>query len=359
MKLIIVYLCFIFLYTTAQNTGPRYFKKSDVPKYFLYIKKKFKSKENANLFFAYTTGLTKKKLSRRTKRNHRTFFLNHLFTPSGLHLSSFLSFILIFKKLSFLKYFVFILPFFLNGFYSLKRIGGIQIINSIFSVKRFYIFLFVFLFDYIFGSYRHSPLSFTYSFLFLGCFYSVDKKIIEILQLKRIIISIIFAQVLLCFLTGNFINPINTFLGFLLSSLFSLFFPILVLTLLFPFFPLISISEFLISFFNFLINIDTSFNFDLWPILPVTLGTFILLFYKNKIYFWSILFLISSFPILNHEKVVFRNRHKKPDYGKDLLEEHMTRIKRTSRGYKIWYKNNLYCYRRLYYFNYLRRCKIN
>ncbi|MCY4643097.1 MAG: hypothetical protein OXB88_00605 [Bacteriovoracales bacterium] len=106
--------------------------------------------------------------------------IHHLFTPSGLHLSSLLWFLGLFSLKRMFLFFLFPLVFFLDGFVAFKRVYFIRFIGELLKFKKIqldksYIFIFVFLIEFIFWAHLH-PLSFTYSFLFLGIIYSLKKS---------------------------------------------------------------------------------------------------------------------------------------------------------------------------------------
>ena len=141
-------------------------------------------------------------------------------------------------------------PFFLVKFYSLKRIAFLKILTILFGkkVSIFRLFCLTFLWDFFFGSYEKSPLSFTYSFIFLGVLLSFNK------MNWRMVLALITAQMMLAMSMEQNINLAGSLLGFMITALFSLFFPILMFS--FSFFPLIGIhiSELLMGCFLHLIN---------------------------------------------------------------------------------------------------------
>ena len=110
----------------------------------------------------------------------RVLHIHHLFTPSGLHLASLLWFFSLFslKRVALLLFLPFVI--FADGFFAFKRVYFIRAVSELLQMKGVFIksrhvFFFVFAVEFIFRA-QLNPLSFTYSFLFLGIIYSLAKS---------------------------------------------------------------------------------------------------------------------------------------------------------------------------------------
>ncbi|WP_127718424.1 hypothetical protein [Halobacteriovorax sp. HLS] len=199
--------------------------------------KKIQTQENFSLTRAFIIG-DKRSLKKKQKQNFSILQINHLFTPSGIHFSSFFIFFIPLIRLLKRKNKIFLsallelslclMPFGLNQLYSLKRISLLRISN--FFLKRtnleidfFYIFLVSFFFDFLFGTYRYSPLSFTFSFLFIGVLLSTPKS-------SFILISFFIANLIITFFFHTQLNILGFILGFLITTVFSLIFPFMFLS---------------------------------------------------------------------------------------------------------------------------------
>jgi hypothetical protein len=163
-------------------------------------------------------------LSKMIKERYRLLGLTHLFTPSGFHLSA-----LLFPFMKFLNKPIHRLSlfltlglglFFLPGLHSLKRMLIVKTHQNLFGMKLG--FSFAMLIDIFLGSFQQNPLSFSYSFLFLGIIYSGLKGV-------GIIVWFYFAQIILALFQGNDISPFLIIFSPLLNFGFSLALPLLLL----------------------------------------------------------------------------------------------------------------------------------
>jgi hypothetical protein len=167
-------------------------------------------------------------LSRLLKEKYKSLGLNHLFTPSGFHLSAVLfPFLKVIKG----KYYFFILIllgsglYFLPGLTALKRMLTIKTHQEIFGTHLG--FCLALMADMLFGSFQEGALSFTYSFLFIGIIYSG-------LESFALIVWFFFAQIILAYFQNADISPIlllaspilNLCFGFVMPLLFILAFPL-------------------------------------------------------------------------------------------------------------------------------------
>lgn len=160
-------------------------------------------------------------LSKALKEKYKVLGLNHLFTPSGFHLSAA---IFPFVKLLKSKYqtcFLIILGlsmFWLPGLTALKRMMLIKI-NQKFCGMHIG-FIIGLILDILFGSFQNNALSFTYSFLFLGIIYSGVEGL-------GLIIWFFIAQLLLAYFQNLDISILVLFFSPILNLCFSLVMPIL------------------------------------------------------------------------------------------------------------------------------------
>ena len=274
----------------------------------------YKNPRLASVAWAYITG-NKKGMGRKINKAHRHLNLLHLFTPSGLHFSV-VAFIVL-KLTVFLRRFgkffslavflpLYIGPFFLTGYYAIKRIAEYKIVAEILKQKRihidkFWVFLGVFLLDFIFGTYQHSPLSYSFSYLFLGIVFCLK-------DIPRFFWPFAFlgGQVLAAFCFETPLTYTGFYWGFLLVSLFSLVFPIILLNC---FIPYINFSEFFVDKFIRLvhffadISVASGFFYPEWSLVLVVLLINIKWIPRCLIIF---LFVITSFPIYNVPRYAFK-----------------------------------------------------
>lgn len=210
-------------------------------------------------------------LSKWMKEKYRLLGLNHLFTPSGFHLSAVLNpLTLLFKSsksrlilLSVVGLFLLWIP----GQFALKRMVLIKGGQQLLDLKKG--FIIALLLDVLFGSFQHSPLSFSYSFLFLGIIYSGAKG-------AALIIWFFLAQMILAYFQGNHISPLLLILSPLLNLGFGLVMPLLFLLAI----PLYSwqLSVGLLFLKGLQLLVDTSvWLISLFPAWEVHLGVLTLI----------------------------------------------------------------------------------
>jgi hypothetical protein len=156
------------------------------------------------------------------KSQYQTLGLNHLFTPSGFHLSAVM--VPFMKLLPTKRWHLLILMalgiglFLMPGQGALKRMVAIKINQNLFGQKEGFILALVF--DVLLGSFTNSPLSFCYSFLFLGIIYS--KK-------NFLFLWFFFAQCLIAYFSGVQISPLILLLSSCLNVAFAVAMPALFL----------------------------------------------------------------------------------------------------------------------------------
>ena len=159
-------------------------------------------------------------VSRWIKDQYKSLGLNHLFTPSGFHLSAvllpFMKFITRTKWQLIFLILIGIGIFSLSGQGALKRMVLIKFNQKILGQKTG--FALALLLDILFGSFTDSPTSFCYSFLFLGIIYSGS---------SLLFLWFFFAQGLIAYFSGELISPLIIFLSPILNLAFAMAMPLL------------------------------------------------------------------------------------------------------------------------------------
>jgi hypothetical protein len=159
-------------------------------------------------------------VSKWIKSQYKSLGLNHLFTPSGFHLSATL---LPFMKICrtstsqiWLLLITGIAIFTLPGLGALKRMVLVKLGQKLSNQKMGFVVALVL--DILFGSFVNSPLSFCYSFLFLGIIYSGK---------SFLFLWFFLGQCLIAYFNGNEITPFILILSPLLNMAFALSLPFL------------------------------------------------------------------------------------------------------------------------------------
>jgi len=200
-----------------------------------HCEKIFTNSKATALLMAYLFG-HKNLLLPTIKKSYQMLNLIHLFSPSGLHLSSalflFLPFSWMGKKskqiATLMKLFLLILLFFIPKFYALKRMAFLkigQILNIKFNLnlEPLYIFFLVFIIDLTFGTFKYSPVGFLISFLFIGLL------IINNHRAKIVMIFyLIFAQMICSTFLKQPFYPLSIFFSLFLTSVFVVIFPVVI-----------------------------------------------------------------------------------------------------------------------------------
>ncbi len=306
----------------------------------------------SSVLFAYTVG-GQKGISKSIVSSHKNLYLIHLFTPSGLHLSSlflFLTPLLAFLKFKSFNYFFvlsFLLtlpPFFLDGFFAVKRVSFLKLLSLLFQRTKnkfslFWIFLLAFLLDFLFGTFDGAPLSFIYSFLFLGLIFSHQKWPFIWLPF-----FLMLGQILIHFFLDTPFLPLNFILGFFLTSIFTFIFPIFFISFCFPgisFFSkfLLSVFLFLIKWGNFYLKHSPSI-FISGELLILILIFISSLNFKKKATALIIFSIFSSPAIFNLNKIVPQRRDS---FYLALDKEGIKKISRNTKGYIIEYHQGWRC----------------
>ena len=216
------------------------------------LSKVYKNPRLAALAEGYVTG-QKRGIGRKMRRKHRHLNLLHLFTPSGLHFSALLLFLSpLFKLLRLPLFPIYFTPFFFREYYAIKRIAEYKILRYLLNKKEwkidgFWIFLGVFALDFAFGTYRASPLSYSFSYLFLGIIFSIKDS-------PKIYWpwALLGGQILAAYCFETPLTHLGFAFGFCLSALFALLFPIIALNRLLPWF---NFSEMALEAFAWLVSL--------------------------------------------------------------------------------------------------------
>lgn len=165
-----------------------------------------------------------KHVKKETMETYKKLGLLHLFTPSGFHLSAVLIPVFYFlrsRKKKLLTLIVLGLSFsFLPGLSALKRMVMIKVQQNIWGQKAG--FFLGCLLDLLFGSFQTSPLSFSYSFLFLSFIYGGRKGM-------GLFIWFYLGQLLITYFQGGVVSPLLLLFSPIMNFSFSLILPFLLL----------------------------------------------------------------------------------------------------------------------------------
>ncbi|MGK0367718.1 MAG: hypothetical protein ACI9QD_000856 [Thermoproteota archaeon] len=182
-----------------------------------------KTKSKKNIVLAIRKG-SPKLLPFKIKKRASTLTISHLFTPSGLHLYFILSIVLLFFKskssTSFLLVSLGIFFIAQNQYFSIIRIILFKLIKRYTNLSSIYCFYLVFLIDLILLNYKASPLSFLYSFLFLGIIITTSKK-----TKLGISIELMFAQIFIMSFNPMLFSPFTFLANIIYIPIFFTLFP--------------------------------------------------------------------------------------------------------------------------------------
>jgi len=369
LKILIVYSISFLALAYWQNQPSQYRPLLTAPLSIIQYKKdefaKFLSPEQSGAIIAYTLG-DKSGLSRKTKKGHKNLNLLHLFTPSGIHLSS-IAFILLpviflLRKLTpmlpcLFFFTLYTLAFMLPGYWSIKRIILLKAFHLFpKELDSFTIFLLAFTFDFFFGTYKYSPLSFIYSFLFLGIIFSM-KDFPKISFLYFIFI----AQLIICYFQKETLFILSPLLGILLTLLFSFCFPFffgaIILQPLIPTF----LYKIPLQFFLFLVNFFSQFIGIFGGVSPsiplITISIVVLFSFNNKLksFLIALCLLIHSNALFNLPKNSLKlfNGEK----NRKLEKFKIKKITLHRRGYRVIFTNGIQCKMTLFNNYYRDQCR--
>ncbi len=238
-------------------------------------------------------------LSQWIKDRYKLLALNHLFTPSGFHLSALLLPFMKFIKtptnqiilLSVLGFCFFWLP----GFGALKRMLVIKGHQQFLGMKAG--FVVAMLMDILFGTFQDATLSFTYSFLFLGIIYSGKKNL-------HLLILFFAAQMLIAYFQGMHVSPLLIFLSPVLNFSFGIAMPFLFLLALPMWSWQVTLALSILKILQALVDLSAQLvsYFPAWEITIMTLILFILIYTHQRKYFYIGLILLSGSLNINQLK---------------------------------------------------------
>jgi hypothetical protein len=227
-------------------------------------------------------------VSKWIKSQYKSLGLNHLFTPSGFHLSATL---LPFMKICrtstsqiWLLLITGIAIFTLPGLGALKRMVLVKLGQKLSTQKIGFICALGL--DVLFGSFMNSPLGFCYSFLFLGIIYSGR---------RYLFVWFFFGQCLIAYFNGNEISPLILLFSPLLNLAFGVSLPLLFLLAI----PLWSWQVFIGIKLLGALQALVEFSARICSLVPsleihsVTLLCLVLLYFGKRRLFISTLFFIS------------------------------------------------------------------
>lgn len=216
----------------AAKTTPGFLKT-----YQTEVKNTFEKRELANILFAFITG-NKNGISPYTKKAFKKTNLIFLFSPSGIHLAGlflFINFFLKKIKIKWVRHFskasIVSSAFLLTGFDSMKRLSLMRLLNQFkflakLTITTEQVFLCTFFISFLLGHFHKNPLSFIFSFAFIGTFISLRdySKI-------KLILGLYSIQLTLGLFMGDKVSLLAVPVGLLGSFIFSFLFPIILLFL--------------------------------------------------------------------------------------------------------------------------------
>ncbi len=195
----------------------------------LHLNKKCNTSD-CKLQKAFITG-NKKGLNRGIKKAYKRLHLNHLFTPSGVHLMPILFLLKIYLKplaLCIITLGLFFIFQSTNALFSLERI---TIIKFYYQFSKFIklkisnpaIYFTSFITSFLIGNFSKSPLSFCYSYLFLGSIFS-SRKFFEVIKLFY------FSNIFISFIDCQEINIFSPLFGNFLTLFFTILYPLILIS---------------------------------------------------------------------------------------------------------------------------------
>lgn len=234
-----------------------------------------------NLNFSIVFG-ENKLLPKKVNNIYGKLGLSHLFSPSGLHLQSISIFIRpILAKSNYLNCILLILLCFIPfaGFSALKRCLLYKISAPMIHNKLI-VFYGIFVFDFLFGSFFQSPISFILSFMFWGIF-------IYQTNLGQRIFLIIFAQIIVFTFFNLPINILSLISSIFLSTFFSIIFPVNLIAAACNFHWVVKLDEFLLTKLHTLVQFIyeiSQYCFEVNLNTSSIILLFIILFYYYNIF---------------------------------------------------------------------------
>ncbi len=364
-SLIFVYLISAILFSYQQAQRPNFYsvqKSKKCP--WISTKPAFKNQTNI-LKKSFLCG-NKKGLKKEVKKAYKNLNLYHLFTPSGIHLSIFYLLNTPLIKLAshlsirfgiIYKIILSIWPWFFSGFFSLKRIGGMHMLKMLpHQLSNQQIFFIFFTFDFFWGTYSMSPMSWSYSFLFLGIVFHTYQK--SFLHFSLYLFS---GQLLASIFSYQEIYPLSFFPSFVLTALFT---PVFSVSFIDNFFSFIGINfltplnNLFINTFNYLVMFTNNIlihTFSVKPEITTLLFTFGILIKNKKVIFLSLL--LTSGRIYNLPDS--RARQSAYEFQNDFyFKQKIIKSSRDKRGtIKIEFDNSRRCSLKLLNYGKQKKCR--
>ena len=302
------------------------------PKQSFYSKARFGlSIKLSPLAKAYFLG-DKSELKNKTKKAHQNLNIQHLMTPSGLHLSALLFLLGFFTKRSSVFFggllVLLLLTYPLDGFSSLKRmiIFGLLKHNPIRKIETNHCFWLTFLLAFLLGMYFNNPLSFSLSFLFLGALLSTGFRLHSLLIL-------FFSQAIISAWLNKDFYPLGSVYGLLLSLFSPFAFAGLILE------NIIGVQHFSNFWLGVVSLLDTHKGIALPNPVLILLPVYLMGTNKKMRSISLGLCLIFQTLELNPKFKTLSFKARAPRHYKE--------IKNIKGGIKTTYKNNMRCYSRL------------
>ena len=267
-RVAIIYVLSFILLSYIYQQGPSYiYRRKSYPDFAALaqleqrVTRNTFNKNEAALLASYVRGGSKN-LSPGQKKNHRALNLQHLWSPSGIHLAAALLWLtpllprpyrrrkqklesindqqqycitntttnkspkirkVIINLIWILLYTI---PWSLPGYYAIKRICLLKIAHLLlrqtpWRPDYYYFFLAIMGLDFFFGTYQSSPLSFAYSFLFLGVIVAAQNT-----SPFKQSMALMGGQILANYFSYQAMTLGGHFLGQILTSIFALCFPV-------------------------------------------------------------------------------------------------------------------------------------
>lgn len=254
------------------------------------VAKKNVSTKDADLIELWESMLTGRSapVSKWIKDQYKILGLNHLFTPSGFHLSAvMLPLMKVVKDKKYQMAFLLCIAFgvfSMNGQGALKRMVLIKINQKLLGQKAG--FILALLIDVLFGSFTDLPLSFCYSFLFLGIIYSGT---------SWMFLWFFFGQCLISYFNGVHISPLIMVLSPILNLAFGLAMPLLFILAIPLWHWQMKIGLIILELLQNLVELSAHLS-SLLPFWEVNIATLLcfLLFYLRRRYLLATLILVFS-----------------------------------------------------------------
>ena len=263
-----------------------YSKPSPKIKLPLSAKEAFSNQDNYNFFNSIITG-DKGDLKYETKKIMKGLQIMHLLTPSGLHFSTIMIFLIsIRKRLKYrwLKYLELILCLmtyiFLPGYESLRRVA---LLRSMFIANdlrpyfnKYQVFTLFFIWEFFWGTYQTNQISFCFSMIFLGTI--ILTKNISFIKLT---LTFFFIQSLLSLILNNPNYWSNLIISPSITWLFTIFYPFIFLNTFFI--SKLNYSEWILELFSKMIMFSAEITLEVFLVSNLGVFFMILLFLNRKL----------------------------------------------------------------------------